>query len=454
MTDSIRSYQVWEAVLYAFLNSFPYMLLVLYSFRGHWRLDKRATIALLCITVSIQLVYFPIRLASPDPQSALWDIGISAVHIAFIFAAVKEHIGKLIFTVLAVTNLGTFVVVAAKCLEALFFPELALLKYHYTYDLMAIPLLAVVLPVMYLLVFKDIASPADRADEISYDSSASDYMWHYLWLVPAVFYVIWVHQFHSEGRSAMENAMDPLSTVYLFIIDAGSVLIYRTIVKTAAVYEKNTALLAENHTLSIQRLQYDSLNERLENMRRTRHDIRHHAALLKEIRDSGDMSALDDMINMYTEENFLDQPLIYCENETVNIVLALYFQTAYENNIAFSVKADIPKNIFADKKDLAVLFGNILENAADACKEAQGERFIDLTAAYNTTSGGAHSLTLIVKNSYGTEPSHNGRVFRSSKHPGDGIGISSVKNITEKYGGACSFAPESGIFTVSVILYG
>ena len=119
------------------------------------------------------------------------------------------------------------------------------------------------------------------------------------------------------------------------------------------------------------------------------------------------------------------------------------------------ITADIPKDIFADKKDLAVLFGNILENAADACKEAAGERFIDLTCVYNTTSGGAHSLTLIVKNSYGAEPSCSGSgIFRSSKHPGDGIGISSVKSITEKYGGACSFTPESGLFTVSVILYG
>ena len=88
----------------------------------------------------------------------------------------------------------------------------------------------------------------------------------------------------------------------------------------------------------------------------------------------------------------------------MNVVLALYFQTAYENNIAFSVKADIPKNTFADPKDLAVLVGNILENATDAFKEAERDRSIDFTASYNTLTNGSHSLSLIVKNSYGTEP--------------------------------------------------
>jgi sensor histidine kinase regulating citrate/malate metabolism len=220
------------------------------------------------------------------------------------------------------------------------------------------------------------------------------------------------------------------------------------------LYEKNLALLEENHAISIQRLSYESINNRLENMRRTRHDLRHHAALLQEIRKNGDLSALDELINMYTEQNYLDQPFLFCENETVNIVLVFYSETAYKNNISFSVKADIPEDIFFEKKDLAVLFGNILENAADACKEVEGERFIDLAATYKSAANGAHSLSLAVKNSFITEPTRNENgVFRSTKHAGEGIGISSVESITKKYDGACSFTHEGGIFTVSVILY-
>ena len=137
---------------------------------------------------------------------------------------------------------------------------------------------------------------------------------------------------------------------------------------------------------------------------------------------------------MYTEKNILDQPLINCENETVNVILALYSETTYNNNISFSIKANIPKETFVDKKDLSVLFGNILENASDACKEVEGERFISLNAAYNSAV------------------SSKG-IFRSTKHSGDGIGISSVRNITEKYNGASTFTHQDGIFTVSVILY-
>ena len=269
-----------------------------------------------------------------------------------------------------------------------------------------------------------------------------------------MFSLIWFQYIYGSEHSKLEDRMNPLNSVYLLLITAGSMLIYRMIVDHAALYENNIKLLTENHALSIQRLQYDSLNERLENMRRTRHDLRHHAALLRQIRKSGDFAALDELIDAYTDQNCLDQQLFFCENETINIVFALYSETAYKNNIAFSVKADIPENVFADRKDLAVLFGNLLENAADACMEVEKSRFIDLTSIYKTTGNGKHCLSVIVKNSFVTVPARTeSGLLKSTKHVGEGIGTGSVEIIAKKYDGTCSFRPEGSVFTVSVILY-
>lgn len=426
------------------------MVLILYSFRGHWRFKKSVTYLITACALTFQLVTLPVRLyLSRYVPYQIFDIVTYIVYISFIFIAIKEHIGKLIFSVLALSSLGDLVVATAKFLEGVFFHERALEEYFFTYHLFILIVLLAVLPLIYLLVFKDIGGRSP--DAVTDNASAVRQPWRYLWLVPAVFDLITIQHFYANG---VVNLMDPMSTLYLWAISAGSVLIFRVIINSAKLYENHLALLAENHELSIQRLQYDSLNERLENLRRTRHDLRHHTALLKQIRQSGDLSALDELINTYTEQNCLDQPLMFCENKTVNIVLALYSETAYKNKISLSVKADIPEDIFADKKDIAVVFGNVLENAADACKDVDGERFIDLTAVYKTTAGGAGCLTLSVKNSFAVAPSLNENgVFNSTKHAGEGIGISSVKSIAEKYGGACSFTPEGTVFTVSVILY-
>lgn len=453
MSESVRNFALWEVVLHAFLNSFPYFCLALYSFRNHWRFPQKLTILVLLLAMIPQLILVPINLIY-FPDSWIFDVVLAVIHIAFFFTVVKDHLGKLIFAVLVITNLGTLVLICSKCLEGIFFPELALLQFHYTYLIITFILILIFTPLIYILIFKDMYESGIESKQSLGSKDVSGYMWHYLWLIPAIFYLIWMYVSYSGNLSRNENRMNPISTLFLLLINAGSILIYRIIINTVKMHEKNTALLAENHLLSIQRLQYDSLNERLETMRRTRHDLRHHAVLLKQIRDNKDFDTLDNLINSYIEKNLFDQPLIFCENETVNVILALYSETARNNNISLSIKANIPKDIFVDQKDLSVLFGNILENAADACKEVEKERYIELNASYSEASNGTHSLTLIVKNNYSTEPSESDSgIFHSTKHAGDGIGISSVKNIAEKYNGAYSFTHNDGVFAVSVILY-
>jgi signal transduction histidine kinase len=455
MAENVQNFTIWEVLLHAFLNSFPYFVLAIYAFRGHWRFSKKITILLLFVAEIAQLIILPLNVILFGSTSPVLDILLAVIHVAFIFAVVKDHLGKLIFAVLVITNLGTTVLICSKCLEGLIFPELALLKYHYTYLIITLILIIIFTPLIYLLIFKDMyESGKETSDKYIESKKVSGYMWHYLWIIPAIFYLIWNYVSYSGNLSSNENRMNPINALFLLCINAGSILIYRMIIKTVKMHEKNTALLAENHVLSIQRLQYDRLNERLENMRRTRHDLRHYTALLTQIRDNKDFEALDDLINMYTEKNLLNAPLVCCENETVNVILALYSETAHNNDIKFSIKANIPKNIFVDQKDISVLFGNILENATHACKEVKEDRFINLNAAYTENPNGSDSITLVVKNNYAIEPSEseNG-IFRSTKHSGDGIGISSVRSIAEKYKGASTFTHEDGTFKVSVILY-
>ena len=118
-----------------------------------------------------------------------------------------------------------------------------------------------------------------------------------MWLIPAVFYLIWSQHFYTTGKSALENALDPFSTGYLLLIDMGSVLIYRTVVQLSALYDKNARLQADNHELELQKMQYDIIEQRMEDMRRTRHDLRHHIVLLNQVKQTGDFSLLTSCSN-------------------------------------------------------------------------------------------------------------------------------------------------------------
>lgn len=441
-------FSVWEALLYTFLNSFPYMVLVLSSFRGRWRFGTRITVLLLAIATVSQVALNTFRFYSPQVQNPLYDAGISLLYIGFIFLAIKERFGKLVFTVLVLMDLGNLVVVTSKCIEGAFFPEEALLRYHFTYSLFMMPVEMLLIIVAYLLIFKGITDDSEPDSELS---AASISLWRYLWLIPGVFYLIWTQHFYTSGKSALENALDPLSTGYLLLIDIGSLLIYRTIVQVVTVYEKNARLTADNHELELQKMQYDTINERIEDMRSTNHNLRHHITLLKQIQENGDLYALGELIASYPASVIHGQPLRYCTNDTVNAVLTYYSEVALKNDIAISFSLELPEKCFIEKPDLAVMFGNILENAVEACKFVDGKRYIKITGSYGSAP---EQLSFIVENNYKVEPhtDENG-VFLSTKHKGNGIGINSVRHIVGKYGGESSFMPEDGVFRVSILIY-
>lgn len=445
-----QPFALWETALFTFLNAFPYMLLVIRAFRPRLRFGRGTTMALLLLVTALHMGINMLRLHTTAAQVPLLDVVLALLDVIFIPLIIRERLGKLVFTVLVVMDLGNLVVVLSKCIEGLLFPALAPLRYHFTYSLVMLPVELIILPLIYLLIFRGICS-GEAEDDGSKEAADT---WRYLWLVPAVFYIIWMQHFYASGRSTLENSLDPVSTVYLLLIDAGSVLIYRIIVQLERTLGKNRRLMAENHALNLQAVQYDTLRKRMGEARQARHDLRHHIMLLRSIRDNRDFAALDELLAGYPDLESLERPLTYCENEMANAILAHFGDKARERDIAYTVKLEVPENLFVEKPDLAVLFGNLLENAVDAAALEGDGRFIRVTGAVERREGICISLSLKVENSCTREPqlSPDG-AFQSTKHAGDGVGTSSVRSIAERYGGASSFAVKDRVFTASVVLY-
>ena len=98
--------------------------------------------------------------------------------------------------------------------------------------------------------------------------------------------------------------------------------------------------------------------------------------------------------------------------------------------------------------DLAIIFGNLLENAIEACLKIDKEkRFIRISSDISYDM-----LIITMDNSYdGNLLSVDGR-FRSTKREGFGIGLSSVQSVAEKYGGNARFEDKDGHFQSSVYI--
>ena len=158
---------------------------------------------------------------------------------------------------------------------------------------------------------------------------------------------------------------------------------------------------------------------------------------------------LEKYLNSYQQSLPDDTLISFCENKTVNAVMLYFAQVAKNEDIDYDVKAVIPENISVDETDLSVLFGNLIENATDACREESGDnRRIVIRAMTDE-----YTLCLGIDNTFtGTLKKDLGGVLFSSKHKGFGVGVESVKSIAEKYGGTYCAEVKDEMFMSSVLL--
>lgn len=59
--------------------------------------------------------------------------------------------------------------------------------------------------------------------------------------------------------------------------------------------------------------------------------------------------------------------MVYCKNETVNLIFSAFAERALQAGITMEVQADIPQAIILSENDLCVLLSNALENALQSC---------------------------------------------------------------------------------------
>lgn len=435
-------YRIAEMCVYSLLNFLPFMALALYPFRSRLRFSFKVTVCLIVLMSLIQIGLGLWAAFFSGGKAAFASAVSTAVYVVFYFIAVKVNFGKALFTLLMISNTANFVVAVAKCIEGIFFPDLAVQSYRWSFSLIMLFVLAVVWIPLFIYT-KKVYTPAVEKEPTGIE-------WRYLWLIPATFYLIWYYMlYNNNGKSSLETALDAGNAVFLFVINAGACLVYYVIAKLINEQEKNIRLGENNHRLAMQNLQYENLQEKIADARRAKHDVRHHISLMQEYVRNKEYDKLEKYLNSYQQSLPDDTLISFCENKAVNAVMLYFAQAAKNADIDYDVKAVIPDDIAIDETDLSVLFGNLIENAIDACKAESGDNkkivIRALTDDYTLCLGIDNTFTGAVRKDF------NGVLF-SSKHVGFGIGVESVKSIAEKYGGTYRAEVKDGMFMSSVLL--
>lgn len=434
--------RIIEVSVYGLLHFLPFVTFAIYPFTDRLRFRKTTIVVMVVLLAGMDVAAGLLISFHPGSWVGLLSLLSTLLYALFYLSAMKVPFGKSIFTLLMISNVANYTVVASKCLEGVLFPALAVQQYRWSFSVTTVTVYLVLAAPLYLF-FKKLYKPmmAKESDSLN---------WKYIWTIPAVFYCIWYYGLYvGSDMTALEVALQPSNTLYMSIVNIGAFVVYYVIAQTIKRQKIAEQLKLENMNLSVLASQYRTLNEKIAEARQLRHDVRHHIATMQNYLNREEYEKLKEYLANYEQSIPDNGAIAFCKNNTVNSVLMYFAYQAKANGIDYITKVNISEKTFVSDPDLSVIFGNLIENAISACISESSENKKIIICADET----AGNLCLTVDNSFSGElkKADNGE-YISTKHNGFGIGISSVKSIAQKYDGTVRIKNKDGMFMASVLL--
>lgn len=424
-------------------SSAVFLFFVFTPLKSRYRHSRLKTLLLLSSIIVISIAVTMALFATGDicPQYNIIPIAFWIAYAAAIFRAViRGSSFEGIFIVLVVLNLYANIITIAKLIAKMADWSIPPLIAR---AVIAAGILIIYLPLLWILMFKLYKPIIDTQIEFS--------GWRFIWIVPALTYIIfyvkiirdyWNEPVQPTAGDVVFNILWSLSSYIFFCVLL--LLLIQTSERNMAL--EQTRLVTVQ--LKMQEEQYEQLLNNIEESARVRHDWRHHLLTINGLAKEQKMNELNEYLAKLMPVCLNEGELPVCEKHVVNIILQHYSAMAKAEGIDINISADIPRSLDIPDIDFCIIFGNLLENAIEACISQEGDhRFINIKTAVKEKI-----LVIMIRNTYEKELIVKNNIYYSTKHEGAGIGLPSVRRVVEKNKGYMQLKHDNGYFSVDIIL--
>lgn len=180
---------------------------------------------------------------------------------------------------------------------------------------------------------------------------------------------------------------------------------------------------------------YHSLSENYEKQRRFQHEYKNQMECISALVQKENYEELQKYLESLHLEFTELVNVIDVNHIMINSILNAKYQEMRKKGIALIPRITDCSQIPISDEDIVVILANLLNNAIEACADSE-EKLIKLKLTHDDTG-----VIISVINTYAKAPVMNGDKFQSTKvvdKEMHGIGISNVKDVVKKYGGATS----------------
>ena len=228
--------------------------------------------------------------------------------------------------------------------------------------------------------------------------------------------------------------LEYLGLIVLCIVGGGFVLYIRKL----QILEKENAIL-QNKITQTQRF-YDEMQERVDGIRKYRHDLQKHIRIVEQFLDEGrqfetyqEYQELQNYIREMQEDIENTRHRRFCQDELINAICEIKTEECREKNIPFAVRIEITEES-TDGIDPFYLTGilmNLLDNATEA--QQKREKGADQGILLHLSEG-REGLRISVGNDVPDDFTLSFRTTKANKEE-HGLGLGIARDYAARYGG-------------------
>lgn len=238
-----------------------------------------------------------------------------------------------------------------------------------------------------------------------------------------------------------------ISTVIVLMINFATFYLYDELSKMLS--EKTDKMLMAQQNKYYEK-QYELIKTSINITKSIQHDFKNHLTSLYALVKEDKKEELLDYLSEATEAVEARQEIASTENITIDNIINFKLQNAKRDKINVTIDLKIPNELEVLSFDMTVILGNLLDNALNAVKKLDKDRYINIKMKYIKGR-----LILTIDNSYnGILNKKEGELFTTNiDKENHGIGLQNVKSVLEKYNGNIDFEYDNSNFHTIVSMY-
>lgn len=424
-----------------FLDVFPWIFLLYMPFKDRLRFSVITTGVLNYIALTIYLLIFKkITTAEFYNLDVMFSYRVVQIFVVLtlVIFLVDDYIEKSLFVYGLLLPISVVILVWASHIN-----NYITIRQSATYldtAVLRIIISAICFPFMYIL-WKKYIVPVVKTDNRR--------QWRQAWIIPIIFSIVSLA--YCENNFEI-TYMRFNQVIARFTLSIGVVIV--SVMQFSNMNTEEKFVRAEEKAkrskmlIDMKSEQYNMITEKIEKTRKSRHDIHHHINVVYQLAKENKIEQLIEYLEEYNKIYSTKEPMVYCNNSTVDAILNHYILLAKDNGIEVQLNVALPEELKIRDTDLCIVIGNLLENAIEASKKEENKR---IKLRINRSN---EYICMLVSNLYNGEikKGHSGYYSRKREFKDTGIGLSSVSAVVEKYDGRMEVDHTNGEFNVFIMM--